>query len=187
MKHITIVSSSVRIGRKSHRVALFFKKYIEDTKSASVDLLDLNEYQFPVFNERLRLQKDPSASALEFAKKIRDADGIIIVVPEYNGGYPASLKNIIDVLYDEWYRKPLAITTVSGGPFGGSQVLESLLFTFWKMKAWVVPSMFPVPLVEHTFNEEGTPFNIAETGNRAKKFLEDLYWCIDASQKMAGK
>jgi NAD(P)H-dependent FMN reductase len=182
MTHIAIISPSVRTGRKSNRVALFFKNFIEDNKSASVEILDLFDYQFPLFNERLRLQKDPSALALKFADKIRNADGIIIVVPEYNGGYPASLKNVIDLLYDEWYRKPVAITTVSGGPFGGAQVITSLLFVLWKMKAWVVPSMFPVPSVEQSFNEKGVPFNITETDNRAKAFLKDLFWCIEVNQ-----
>ncbi len=44
----------------------------------------------------------PSEGVLEFAKKVKAADGIIIVTPEYNGGYPASLKNAIDLLYVEW-------------------------------------------------------------------------------------
>ena len=105
MSHIAIISSSVRTGRASHRVALFLKGYIEENKLASVEIIDLNEYQFPVFDERLRLQSHPTPLVQNFAAKIREADGIIIVTPEYNGGYPASLKNVIDLLYDEWYRK----------------------------------------------------------------------------------
>jgi NAD(P)H-dependent FMN reductase len=184
MIHITIISSSVRTGRNSHRVALFFKNYILEKELASVDILDLREYKFPLFDERLRLQKNPPDSVSEFADKIRSADGIIIVAPEYNGGYPASLKNVIDLLYEEWYRKPLAITTVSNGPYGGSQVLTSLLFTFWKIKAWVVPSTFPVPFIEQTFNEEGVLLNKPEMEKRAASFLKDLLWCINARKNM---
>jgi NAD(P)H-dependent FMN reductase len=184
MAHIGIISSSVRTGRASHRVALFFKNYIEEHKLATVEIMDLNEYKFPVFEERLRLQSNPLPAAQKFAGKIREADGIIIIAPEYNGGYPASLKNVIDLMYDEWYRKPLAISTVSGGPFGGSQVITSLLFVLWKMKAWVVPSMFPVPNVEVTFNEKGIPANKPETEKRVNTFLKDLLWCIEARSKM---
>jgi NAD(P)H-dependent FMN reductase len=187
MPRIAIISASVRTGRASNRVALFFRSFIEDNELASAEILDLNEYRFPIFDEKLRLQKNPSGSALEFADKIRKADGIIIVAPEYNGGYPSSLKNVIDLLYDEWYRKPLAITTVSSGPFGGTQAITSLLFTLWKMKAWVVPSMFPVPFVHETFDEKGVPNNKPDIEKRANPFLKDLFWCIEARQNMSGK
>jgi NADPH-dependent FMN reductase len=52
--------------------------------------------------------------------------------PEYNGGYPASLKNVIDLLDYEWHRKPVVISTVTSGAFGASQVLISLQFILWK-------------------------------------------------------
>ena len=111
--HISILSASVRTGRNSHRVALYFKKYIEERNLSTVEILDLKSYQFPVFDERLRFQKNPTPQTLEFTEKIKSADGVLIVTPEYNGGYPASLKNVVDLLYDEWHRKPLAISTVS--------------------------------------------------------------------------
>jgi NAD(P)H-dependent FMN reductase len=72
---------------------LFFKRYLEENSLAAVEILDLNEYNFQIFDERLRFQKNPSAKALEFAGKIRNAGGVIIVTPEYNGGYPASLQS----------------------------------------------------------------------------------------------
>ena len=100
--NIAIISASVRLERKSHRIALFFKKYIEEKKLSTVEILDLNEYKFPIFEERLRFMKDPPPPVLQFAEKVKNANGIIIVTPEYNGGYPASLKNAIDLLYPEW-------------------------------------------------------------------------------------
>lgn len=184
MFHLSIISASVRTKRRSNRVAVFFEKYITDNKLATVEILDLNAFAFPVFNERLRFQTNPSDSVLLFAEKIKQSDGIIIVTPEYNGGYPASIKNIIDLLSDEWYRKPIAIATVSDGQFGGTQVITSLLFTLWKIKAWVVPSMFPVPKVEEAFDENGIPKNITETEKRAARFIKDLFWCIDAVGEM---
>ena len=101
MPEILIISASVREGRNSHRVALFFKKFIEENKFGTASVADLNEYQFPVFNERLRFQKNPSEKVLDFANRVKNADGVIIVTPEYNGGYPASLKNVVDLLYDD--------------------------------------------------------------------------------------
>ena len=184
MHHISIISSSIRTERNSHRVALYFKQFLEEHQRATVEILDLNEYQFPVFNERLRLQKDPATNVLSFAEKIKTADGLLIVTPEYNGGYPASLKNVIDLLYDEWHRKPIAISTVSEGPFGGSQVITSLQFSLWKMKAWTVPAMFPVPKVKEAFDEKGNSTDKDSTDKRATLFINELLWCMDAKKKM---
>jgi len=66
MPNIAIISSSVRIGRNSHRVALFFQNYLRQNALATVDLLDLYLYNFPLFDERLRLMKDPSPEILDF-------------------------------------------------------------------------------------------------------------------------
>jgi NAD(P)H-dependent FMN reductase len=184
MNHIAIISASVRNGRVSHRVALFFKKFIEENKLATVEILDLNEYQFPVFNERLKFQTNPSSQTLEFASKITNAEGVIMVTPEYNGGYPASLKNVVDLLYDEWHRKPIGIVTVSSGAFGGSQVITSLQFSLWKIRAWVVPAMFPVPKAQDAFDEAGNATDPAGTNKRATAFMNEMLWCIEAKERM---
>ena len=181
---IAIISASVRTGRNSHRVALFFKNYIETNGLASVEVLDLQQYQFPIFEERLKFQKNPSPETIEFAEKIKSMDGIIIVTPEYNGVYPASLKNVIDLLNDEWKRKPIAISTISAGGFGGMQVITSLQFSLWKLQAWTVPAMFPVPKVSEAYDEQGNPSDKVGTEKRAKSFIDELLWCIEAKSKM---
>lgn len=185
MPHIAIISSSIRSGRQSHRVALYFKNYLEIRNLATVEVLDLAEYNFPLFEERLKYQQNPSAATLDFAQKIKAADGVLIVTPEYNGGYPASLKNAIDLLYDEWRRKPVAISTVSAGGFGGMQVITSLQFSLWKMQAWTVPAMFPVPKVQEAFDENGAPKDPASTDKRTAGFLAELLWCVEANQRMS--
>jgi NAD(P)H-dependent FMN reductase len=181
---IVIISASIRVGRRSHRVALFFKNYIEKNNLATVDLLDLNKYQFPIFDERLTNIKDPTALMLQFADRIRQAHGVIIVTPEYNGGYPASLKNAIDLLYVEWRRKPVALATVSNGQFGGTQVMTSLVFSLWKIGVWVVPVMYPVPAVQNQYDENGVPIDKEATENRAKPFIDELLWCMRANTRI---
>lgn len=174
MPTIAILSASVRTGRASHRVALYLQKRIEERQLASVDMIDLKEYQFPVFEERLRFLPEPSAALLEYASRIKSADGVIIVTPEYNGGYPAALKNAIDVLYEEWHRKPVAIATVSDGVFGGTQVITSLSFTMFKIRALLVPAMFPTPKVKDSYDEAGNPTDKAAVDKRADGFLDEL-------------
>ena len=180
MPKIIIISASVRKERKSHRVALYFKKYLEDKQLAEAEIVDLDSYDFPIFEERLRLIENPTPEMLSFAKQVSEADGVIMVTPEYNGGYPASLKNVIDLLYAEWKRKPIAISTVSAGPFAGSQVITSLQFVLWKIGALTVPAMFPVAAVEKSFNEYGTPTDKEASDKRATTFVNELLYWIKA-------
>jgi NAD(P)H-dependent FMN reductase len=180
LPHIVILSASVRTGRKSHRVALFFKNYIEEFKLATAEIVDLHEYNFPLFEERLKHLKNPDEKTIAFASKIREADGVLIVTPEYNGGYPASLKNVIDLLEEEWYHKPVAVSTVSSGAFGGAQVTTSIIFPLWKLHAFVVPAMFPVPHISKAFDEHGVALLQEEQFKRAEKFLHELLWMVEA-------
>ncbi len=184
MPHIAIISASVRTGRKSHRIALYFQNYLQEQNLATAEILDLKEYNFPLFSERLRFQSEPAANVLDFADRIKKADGVIIVTPEYNGGYPPSIKNVIDLLYDEWQRKPIAISTASDGVFGGTQVITSLQWSLWKIRAWVVTAMFPVPKVQDAFTEDGQPTDAAGTDKRAKAYLGELLWTIEAHNRM---
>lgn len=184
MPIIKIISASIRRGRLSHRVAIYFKNFLEGKNIVSVEIIDLDNYAFPLFDERLRFQESPSEAMLDFAGKIKESDGIIIVTPEYNGGYPASLKNAIDLLSDEWVHRPVAIATVSDGIFGGTQVIISLQFVLWKMKAWVVSARFPVTRVQESFDENGIPADKVATDRRAGSFIDELLWCIEARSQM---
>lgn len=183
MQNISIISSSIRPERNSHRVALYFKNYLEANKLATVEIIDLRELNFPLFNNTLKVQTNPIANLIAFANKIKASKGIIIVTPEYNGSYPASLKNAIDVLYDEWKHKPIAIITVSAGPFGGNQALVALQFTLWKIMAWTIPAMFSVPNVVENYDEYGKPQDKETTDKLAAVFIKELLWCIDADSK----
>jgi NAD(P)H-dependent FMN reductase len=185
MPHIAILYASVRTDRNSHRTSLYFQNYLREHNLATVEIIDLKAYQFPVFEERIWNLPDPSPALLDYAARVKKADGIILVTPEYNGGYPASLKNAIDVLYDEWQRKPIAISTNSDGVYGGTQVITSLQWTLWKIRAWTVPSMFPVSKVQETFDENGVPADKKSVDKRAALFIKELLWCIEAVKRMA--
>ena len=182
--NIAIISASVRIGRRSHRIALFYENYITTNNLAAVDLVDLREYRFPIFEERLSDMKDPSPGLLQYADRIKKADGVIIVTPEYNGGYPASLKNAIDVLYQEWKRKPVALATASNGQFGGAQVVTSLVFSLWKIGVYLVPACTPGPEVQDAYSENGVPVNKEITEKRAKIFIEELLRLMNPASQM---
>ncbi len=183
---ISILSSSIRPERKSHRVARYFEFYINGNKLANTEMLDLRAYEFPLFTNRLNIQKTPAANLVEFSSKIKNSDGIIIVTPEYNGGIPAALKNAIDVLLDEWMKKPIAISTVSSGQLGGSNCMASLQFTLWKLGALTTFKIFPVSKIEENYREDGTPANKPESDALANVFVKDLLAMI-AQKDTTGK
>ncbi len=184
MFHIAIISSSVRVGRKSHRVAHYFFNFIAENQLATVEILDLKELNFPVSEERLSRLTEPSESIKLFSEKVKNADAVIVVTPEYNHSIPASLKNAIDLLYDEWFRKPIGLATVSAGSFGGMNVLTQLQTIFLRVKAVPSSAIFPVPTVQNSFDENGVPADRAVTDKRAGTFVRELLWFAEAFGKM---
>ena len=184
MLKIAIISGSIRTGRQSHHVALYFENYIKENKLAEPEILDLKEFNFPVFEERLMYQKDPSDQAKLFSEKIKAADAVIIVSPEYNGGYPASIKNAIDLLVKEWYHKPIGLVSVSSGGFGGVNAMALLQSVLMKIKAVPVSATFPVPKVEDSFDEKGNAKDKEATDKRATGFMKEVIWFAEAFNKM---
>ncbi len=178
MHQISIISASVRTGRKSHRVALYLQEFLGKNPDIQAEIIDLKAYQFPIFDERLKNLKDPDPKSIEFAEKIKQSDAVIIVTPEYNGGYPASLKNVSDLLIDEWYRKPIAFAPVSAGAFAGTQVITSIQFSYWKMRALLVPAVFHTATIDQTFDENGVPTDAEKTNARAQKFMDEILWMV---------
>ncbi|CAN5312395.1 NAD(P)H-dependent oxidoreductase [soil metagenome] len=183
MLKIVIISASIREERKSPNVAKYFNNYITEHKLAEPEILDLKEFNFPLFEERLAFQKNPSENAKLFSKKIAEADSVIIVSPEYNGGYPASIKNAIDLLVKEWYHKPIGIVSVSSGGFGGVNCMALLQSVLTKIKAVPVAS-FPVPKVEENFDENGNAKDKEATDKRASAFMKEIIWFAEAFNKM---
>lgn len=184
MEHICIISSSIRKERFSHRAALYLSCLLKDQYHTEVEILDLLQYKFPLFEERLKFLDSPPVSAVDFAEKVRKADGVIIVVPEYNGGYPASIKNVIDLLTDEWRKKPVAFAVVSNGQFAGSQVIISLQFTLWKIMALTVSPALRIPNIETSIDEKGIPTEKALMDRRASLTINELFWHIEAKRRM---
>ncbi len=184
MEHICIISSSIRRDRFSHRTAIYLSGLLKDQYHAEVEILDLLHYNFPLFEERLKYLNSPTEEVLDFAERVRKADGVILVVPEYNGGYPASIKNVIDLLTDEWRKKPVAFAVVSNGQFGGSQVVFSLQFTLWKIMAITVSPALRISDIETSIDENGVPADKLMMDKRSSSTIKELLWHIEAGRRM---
>lgn len=184
MYHIAIISGSVRKNRQSHKLAIFFERFIRENQFATVEVIDLLAYNFPVMEERVMYNDEAPDNQLEYADKILKADGVILISPEYNGGYPASVKNAIDLLVKEWHHKPVGIITVSNGNFGGVNANALLQNVLLKIKAVPITANFPVTNVETNFDDNGVPLELEKTEKRARHFIEELLWFIKAFSSM---
>lgn len=179
MKHIAIISASIREERLSHRVALFIKKYLEDNKLASVDMLDLKAYNFPLFTERLMYMENPSAEVLDYEERFNKADGIIIVSPVYNASFPASLKNVIDLLVQQWQDKVVAVSSVTYGSTPGIATIMELQALLLRLGALVSPAVFTALNAGTEYDEKGNPVEPKAAGRRITGFLNKMFVLIE--------
>lgn len=182
---VLLITTSVRENRSSKRVTLFFEKYLKENNLAEVDVADLNDYNFPIFEERLKFQKNPSDILVKFSNQVSSADAIVFVIPEYNSGYPAAFKNAFDVLVSEWYRKPIGIASVSAGNFGGIMASNQAQTVIMKLKGVAIPSTYAVPQVNKTFDEQGNVIGDQDLiDKKTNTFFSELLWFAEAFSKM---
>jgi NAD(P)H-dependent FMN reductase len=173
MFYIPILVGCTRRERQTIKVAQFVLARLLQRPAVQTELFDLLEYDFPIMEERLHRRADPPPRLEEFGEKIGRSDSLIIAAPEYNNGYPGVLKNALDYLLPEYERKPIGIVTVSAGGFGGLNCLAQLRLVTLGMGAFPIPASLPVSHVRDSFNEEGTPNDVAYE-KRAATFLDEV-------------
>lgn len=170
---IPVVIGSVRRGRRSIRAARFALDRLT-AAGADATLVDLAELDLPIMEERLHMRDDPPPGLVRFSETVAAADAVVIVSPEYNGSMPGVLKNALDYIYGEWFRKPVGIVTVSAGGFGGVQLHNHLQLLFLRLKALPVAHM-AVSSVSRTFGEDGEPRE-AHYEKSFAGFIDTLDW-----------
>jgi NAD(P)H-dependent FMN reductase len=184
---IPIILGSARRGRQSPKVARFLAERLRRTE-VETEILDLAEYNFPIMEERLRMLTDAPAGVVEFGEKLRRADAVLIVTPEYNNGYPGVLKNALDYFGPAEYKdKPFGIATVSAGGFGGQMCLSQLRLVTLGLGGFPIPAAFPVSVVQNSFDDDGNPSE-ERYEKSAAAFIGSLKWYAEAvaAQKSKG-
>ena len=111
----------------------------------------------------------------EWKDAIIRADGLVIVSPEYNHGYPGSMKAVLDLLLREYVHKAVAFVGVSAGPWGGTRVIEAMVPMVRELGLAVTFADLNFPKVQNTFDAEGKLLDPAFE-KRAKDFLDELVW-----------
>jgi NAD(P)H-dependent FMN reductase len=166
---IPVILGTARKGRASENVARYVLDQVCKRDDVEAELIDIRALNLPMDDEGESI-KDP-----EFSAAMDRADAIILVVPEYNHGYPGLLKHALDTNLREYIHKAVGVCGVSAGGFGGTRVIESLL-----------PVLRELGLVtifwDGNFSNAGTLFDAdglildLSFDSRMEKFINELVW-----------
>lgn len=152
-----------------------------------VDLVDLKEFDLPLFNEVASNAWMPStdARAVAWQEKIAQYDGFIFVTPEYNRSITGALKNALDQAYVEWNRKAFGI--VSYGSVGGTRAAEHLRTIGIELQMVSTRSAVHIGggdfFSVHPLGGDPKPISTLEgsIGNSADAMLSELDWWTRAT------
>jgi NAD(P)H-dependent FMN reductase len=166
---IPVVLGTARQGRQSEHVAHFVFEQTKKRAGVETKLIDVRTLPMRL-DDAGEQMKDPAFSAT-----IERSDGLILVTPEYNHGYPGLLKHALDMNLKEYIHKSVGICGVSAGPFGGARVIESLLPVMRELGLVTIFEDVNFGTVHDLFDEQG---NLLDQHyiHRLDKFLAELIW-----------
>jgi len=170
---IALIYGSNRPGRLCDKVASWAAVQISARPEFSLDVVD------PASPEARATQSGESLSAEWLRKHIGDADAFVVVTPEYNHGYPAALKSLIDSVGAEWHAKPVAFVSY-GGMSGGIRAAEQLRQVFAEMHAVTIRDSVMFPMAWDQFDTDGTLLNPKRAERQMQTVLKRLAWWATA-------
>lgn len=164
---LKLIIGSTRPGRKGIAVANWFAGLAKNHPEFELEILDLKEINLPFLNEEEhpRLQKYANETTKNWSKKIAEADAFVIVTPEYNFSYPATLKNALDFLFVEWAEKPMAFVSY-GGLSAGTRAVQELKSTVTTLAMMPIPQAVNIPFFTQHINQDGV-FEGSESLNKS--------------------
>jgi NAD(P)H-dependent FMN reductase len=107
------------------------------------------------------------------------ADAFVVVTPEYNHGYPASLKQAIDLPREQWQAKPVAFVSY-GGIGGGLRAVEQLRQVFAELHAYTIRDTVSFHNYGELFDRSGQLIDPSGPNAGAKVLLDRLTWWASA-------
>jgi NAD(P)H-dependent FMN reductase len=123
-----IVVGSVRPGRVGLPIAEWVKAEAEKSGKFEIDFVDLKVLDLPFMDEpnHPRMKKYTLQHTLDWSARVEAAEAFIFVTPEYNYSFSPALKNALDFLGTEWWRKPLGFVSY-GGVSGGTRGVAAIM------------------------------------------------------------
>ena len=126
---VAVLIGSTREGRFGDTVARWFLAQARERADMALDVIDLADIDLPMV-----YPQQPEPAVLAYIERIERADAFVVITPEYNHGYPASLKQAIDLPRTQWQRKPVGFVSY-GGTAGGLRAVEQLRQVFAELHA----------------------------------------------------
>lgn len=153
MKNIVAFAASNSKQSINKRLVKYTTSLLENV---SINLLDLNDFELPIYGIDLENEKGIPQNAHDFLNKLRESDGIIISLAEHNGSYSTAFKNLFDwmtrIESKIFFNKPMLLMATSPGGRGGASVLEAAVtrFPFHNAK---IAATFSLPLFDDNFKD----------------------------------
>ncbi|MFI6941412.1 NADPH-dependent FMN reductase [Streptomyces sp. NPDC050418] len=170
---VAVIIGSTREGRVGADVARWFTERAGKRDDLLLDVIDLADYpDFPG-----SYPATPNGAMAHFTDRIARADGFVIVTPEYNRSFPASLKQAVDYAYDEWHAKPVGYVAY-GYDSRGLYAVEHLRCVFTELHAMSLRDTVGLHLVgEDPGTERPGPGPYGDRADRAATaLLDQLVW-----------
>jgi NAD(P)H-dependent FMN reductase len=147
--NVPVILGTARAGRQSEKVARYVLELVQKSGHES-ELIDVRAHRLAASDNT-----GESQAAKQLAARITAADALILVVPEYNHGYPGELKLMFDLLYNEYANKPVGLCGVSAGPLGGARGLQALKLTLVSVRMIIALETVYFPQVQDLFDDQG--------------------------------
>lgn len=167
---VAMIVGSTREGRFGPTVARWFVAQARPRADMTLDVIDLAALDLPAVYPAA-----PSPAVGAYSERLDRADAFVVITPEYNHGYPASLKQAIDLPYTQWRAKPVGFVSY-GGMAGGLRAVEQLRQVFAELHAVTVRDTVSFHMAHGLFDESGEHRDPAECNAAAKIMLDQLAW-----------
>ncbi|GAA1495512.1 NADPH-dependent FMN reductase [Paeniglutamicibacter kerguelensis] len=120
---IKVIVGSVRPVRVGDQIAAALAPVLAEASGARVEIIDLAGLALPMLDEPMMpaMGNNQKPHTIVWSEMVKESDAVVFLTPQYNGGYPAALKNAVDYLYREWSAKPALIVSYGGHGHGGGQ------------------------------------------------------------------
>ncbi|EMD28715.1 NADPH-dependent FMN reductase [Amycolatopsis azurea] len=167
---VAVIIGSTREGRVGDAVGKWFAGRAEERDDVVVDVLDLIDFTMPA-----GLPEQPTPDMKRFARLVDEVEAFVVVTPEYNRSFPASLKQAIDCAYDEWRAKPVGFVSY-GHRSQGLYAVEQLRSVFTELHTVTMRDTVAFNLLDGTFARDGTPIDTDGQGQAVTTLLDELVW-----------
>lgn len=149
-----VIIASTRPGRIGGSVGKWIFQQAREHGRFDVDLIDLADINLPFADE----PNHPASGKYlhgytkSWSLRIAACQAFVIVTPEYNHGYPAALKNALDLINKEWWYKPVGFASY-GGVSGGLRSVQQLKQVVAFLRMIPMAEAFVAPFVANQVSE----------------------------------